>query len=345
MEPRSGWTYRAAGVDLEAGERAKAGLKELVARTRDRYTLSELGGFGGLYALGGRWRDPVLVASADGVGTKLKVAFVSGRHHTVGRDLVNHCVNDILVQGATPLFFLDYLAVGRLEEGVVEAVVGGVVEGCLENGCTLLGGETAQMPDFYAPGEYDLAGFIVGVVEREEMLDGSRVRPGDRLVGLASSGLHTNGYTLARKIVFEAMGLGPWDPFPGLGMPVADLLLTVHKSYLASLGPLIREGRIHALAHITGGGIEGNLPRSLGPGTTARLIRSSWEVPPLFRRLQAEGGVEEEEMFRVFNMGVGMIAIVDAGEAETVVGRLRACGEQAWILGEVVEGGEGVVWV
>lgn len=345
MESRNRWTYRAAGVDLEYAERAKNSLRELAARARDAYTLSELGSFGGLYALGGRWRDPVLVASADGVGTKLKVAFASGRHHTVGRDLVNHCVNDILVQGAAPLFFLDYLAVGRLEEEIVKTVVGGVVEGCLENGCVLLGGETAQMPDFYAPGEYDLAGFIVGVVERGDLLDGSRVRPGDRVVGLGSSGLHTNGYSLARKIVFGTMGLSPWDPFPGLDVPVAELLLTVHKSYLASLGPLVRDGRIHALAHVTGGGIAGNLARSLGRGLGARLIRSTWEVPPLFLRLQEEGGVAEEEMFRVFNMGVGMIAIVDAKEAEAVVERLLASGEKAWIMGEVVEGEEGVRWV
>jgi len=338
MPEPTGLSYRAAGVDLDVADRAKEALKALVAQTRDQHTLSELGLFGGLYAVPGGYEAPVLVSSADGVGTKLKLAFLSGRHDTVGRDLVNHCVNDILVQGAIPLFFLDYLAAGRLEEGVVTEVVRGIAEACLANGCALLGGETAEMPDFYAPGEYDLAGFIVGIVERSRMLDGSRVRTGDTLIGLASSGLHTNGYSLARKIVFEAMGLQVRDEMPELGMTVAEALLAVHRSYLPALKPLLQEDRIRALAHITGGGIPGNLPRVLGNGLGARVRLDSWEVPPLFRILQRGGGVSLDEMFRVFNMGVGMIVITAPQEAEPTLRELTAAGEKAWILGEVLEG-------
>ncbi len=339
MTEGGGLSYRDAGVDLEAAARAKDRLKELVARTRDANTLSEMGLFGGLYAVPEDARRPVLVSSTDGVGTKLKVAFRTGRHDTVGRDLVNHCVNDILVQGARPLFFLDYLATGEMDEGVVEAVVRGVAEGCLENGCALLGGETAEMPDFYADGEYDLAGFIVGLVERDEILDGSEVRAGDLLVGLASSGLHTNGYTLARKIVFDVMGLDVDDPFPGTGETAGEALLRVHRSYLPSVEPELSGGRIRALAHITGGGIPGNLPRVLGEGFGATVDLSTWEVPPLFRTLQERGGVADEEMLRVFNMGVGMVAVAPAEEGDALVERLRGRGEDAWILGEVEEGG------
>src|SRR5688572_5827031 len=297
-----GETYQAAGVDLDAAERAKARLKELVASTRDRNTLSELGSFGGLYAVPQDARAPVLVASADGVGTKLKVAFAAGRHDTVGRDLVNHCVNDILVQGARPLFFLDYLAVGVMDETRVTQVVSGVALGCRDNGCALLGGETAQMPDFYAAGEYDLAGFIVGVVERPRVLDGTAVRAGDALIALGSTGLHTNGYTLARRIVFDRLGLGPDDAFPETGQSVADELLAPHRSYLKPLLPLLAMGRIHALAHITGGGIPGNLPRVLPDGLGAVIERESWNPPAVFRALQHSGDVAPEEMDRVFNM-------------------------------------------
>lgn len=333
--------YREAGVDLDAAERAKERLKSLVASTRDANTLSELGLFGGLYSVPGDVVDPVLVSSADGVGTKLKVAFLSGRHDTVGQCLVNHCVNDILVQGARPLFFLDYLATGAMDEHVVTQVVTGVALACKENGCALLGGETAQMPDFYADDEYDLAGFIVGAVARDKVLDGSRVAAGDVLIGLESSGLHTNGYTLARKIVFDQMGLKAEDEMPELGRTVGEVLLDVHRSYLGVLWPLLEEGRIHALAHITGGGIPGNLPRVMPEGLGARVDRGSWTVPPLFRLLQRAGGVERDEMYRVFNMGVGMILVVGAGEADGVLADLKAAGEEAWVMGEV-EPGEGV---
>ena len=331
--------YRSAGVDLEKAERAKEGIRGFLEATRDPNTLSELGQFGGLYRVPSEAKEPVLVSSADGVGTKLKLAFMTGRHDTVGQCLVNHCVNDILVQGARPLFFLDYLATGEVAEGVVEEIVHGVARACAANRCALLGGETAQMPDFYAEGEYDLAGFIVGLVEREALIDGSAVEAGDVLVALPSSGLHTNGYTLARRIVFERGGLSVDDPMPGLDdESVGEALLRVHRSYLPVLWDEIEAGSIRALAHITGGGIEGNLPRILPDGLGAVVERSSWTVPPIFRSLAEMGGVTEAEMFRVFNMGVGMLAVVSPAEADGVLERLRERGEAAWIAGSVEEG-------
>ena len=333
--------YRSAGVDLNAAERAMKGLKSLVASTRDEHTLSALGHFGGLYAVPGDVESPVLVSSTDGVGTKLKVAFSAGRHDTVGQDLVNHCVDDILVQGARPLFFLDYLACGTMDE--VAEVVGGVATACRENGCALLGGETAQMPEFYTKDEYDLAGFVVGVVERDRILDGSRVRAGDVLIGLGSTGLHTNGYTLARKIVFESMGLAIDDEFPESGRSVADVLLDVHRSYLPVLSEALDAGRVRGLAHITGGGIPGNLPRTLGSELGAVIDVTTWEVPHLFRVLGDAGGVERDEMLRVFNMGVGMIAVVAPEDVDSVLESLSRGDCPAWVMGEV-EAGEGVRW-
>lgn len=343
MSESTGLDYRAAGVDLDAAERAKERLKTLVAATRDENTLSELGLFGGLYAVPPGVEAPVLVSSADGVGTKLKVAFMADRHDTVGQCLVNHCVNDILVQGARPLFFLDYLASGGMDEAMVTDVVAGVAQACKENACALLGGETAQMPDFYSVDEYDLAGFIVGIVERDKVLDGSRVRAGDVLVGLPSSGLHTNGYTLARKIVFEAMGLGVNDAFPGADRTVADVLLDVHRSYLNALKPILETGAIRGLAHITGGGIPGNLPRILGAELGARVDLSSWEVPNTFKVLGDAGRVDRDEMLRVFNMGVGMIVVTSPDDADQVLADLREGGSAPWVMGEV-EAGEGVRW-
>jgi phosphoribosylformylglycinamidine cyclo-ligase len=337
-----GLSYRDAGVDIEAAHEAMKGVAELVRSTATADTLSGLGSFGGLYRVPRDVRSPVLVASTDGVGTKLKVAFLAGRHDTVGEDLVNHCVNDILVQGARPLFFLDYVGVGRLDPGVVEALVAGIARGCRANGCALLGGETAEMPDFYAAGEYDLAGTIVGVVEEDRVLDGSAIRAGDALVALASSGLHTNGYSLARRIVFDRMGLGVDDPFPGEDASVGDVLLRVHRSYLQALLPLLERRKLRGLAHVTGGGLVDNVPRILPAGVDARFRRGSWRVPPVFRVLQREGGVEEGEMFRAFNMGVGMVAAVGPEEADGVVEALRSAGETAWIAGEVVPG-DGVV--
>lgn len=330
--------YKEAGVDLDAADRAKERLKSLVAATRDENTLSELGLFGGLYAVPGNVADPVLVSSADGVGTKLKVAFLAGRHDTVGQCLVNHCVNDILVQGARPLFFLDYLATGAMDEAVVTDVVAGVAKACGENGCALLGGETAQMPDFYAQDEYDLAGFIVGVVSRAQILDGSRVSAGDVLVGLSSSGLHTNGYTLARNIVFDQMGLRAEDEMPELGRSVSEVLLDVHRSYLRPLTPLLEAGVMNALVHVTGGGLPGNLPRVLPEGLGAEVDRSSWDPGPLFRLLQRAGDVDRDEMYRVFNMGVGMIAVVSAERVDGVLEALESRGEAPWVMGQIVAG-------
>lgn len=336
--------YRDAGVDLDAANRAKTKIAELVGATANADTLSGIGAFGGLYRLPKDGATPVLAASTDGVGTKLRLAFRTGRHDTVGEDLVNHCVNDILVQGARPLFFLDYLAVGQLDPGVAEQVVSGIARGCRRNGCVLLGGETAEMPDFYPPGEYDLAGTVVGLVEEERILDGAAVRAGDQIIALASSGLHTNGYSLARQVVFERMGLGVEDPFPGENASVGDVLLRVHRTYLAALLPLVETGRAHALAHVTGGGITDNLPRVLPPGTAARIDRDTWEVPGVFHVLQEAGGIPEEEMFRVFNMGVGMLAIVPPTDADTVVRELKEAGEKAWIIGEIVVGDGDVVY-
>ncbi|CAN5203024.1 phosphoribosylformylglycinamidine cyclo-ligase [soil metagenome] len=342
--PDAALRYRDAGVDLDAAYRAKTKIAELVGSTVNEDTLSGIGAFGGLYRLPKGGETPVLAASTDGVGTKLRLAFRTGRHDTVGEDLVNHCVNDILVQGARPLFFLDYLAVGRLDPGVAEQVVSGIARGCRGNGCVLLGGETAEMPDFYPPGEYDLAGTVVGLVEQERILDGAAVRAGDQIIALASSGLHTNGYSLARQVVFERMGLGVDDPFPGENASVGDVLLRVHRTYLASLLPLVETGSAHALAHVTGGGITDNLPRVFPPGTAARIDRDTWEVPCVFRVLQEAGGIPEEEMFRVFNMGVGMLAIVPPTDADTVVRELKEAGEKAWIIGEIVVGDGDVVY-
>jgi phosphoribosylformylglycinamidine cyclo-ligase len=334
----SGLSYRAAGVDIDAAAEAMKGVAALVRSTATPDTLSELGSFGGLYRVPRDARQPVLVASTDGVGTKLKVAILAGRHGTVGEDLVNHCVNDILVQGARPLFFLDYVGVGRLEPGVVETLVSGIARGCRANGCALLGGETAEMPDFYAAGEYDLAGTIVGMVEEDRVIDGSGIRAGDAIVALASSGLHTNGYSLARKIVFDRLGLGVDDAFPEEEGSVADVLLRVHKSYLRALMPVIERGGVRGLAHITGGGLTDNVPRVLPKEVDARFDLSSWEVPSVFRVLQREGGVDALEMFRAFNMGVGMIAVVPAADADSVVAELGGAGETAWIAGEIVPG-------
>lgn len=333
-----GLSYAAAGVDLDAAERTKEGLRALVASTRDRFTLSELGQFGGLYQVPDDIDGPVLVSSADGVGTKLKLAFATGRHDTVGQCLVNHCVNDILVQGARPLFFLDYLATGEMDETVVQEVVRGVAIACRDNGCALLGGETAQMPDFYARDEYDLAGFIVGAVARDRVLDGSAIREGDVLVGLGSTGLHTNGYTLARKIVFEVMGLGVDDELPGTGRSAGEELLAVHRSYLGVLRRPLEDRIVHGLAHVTGGGIPGNLPRVLPEGLGAIVDRGAWEVPAVFQTLQDAGGVALGEMDRVFNMGVGMIVVVEASDAGAVIDAARNGGVDAWTIGSICQG-------
>lgn len=343
---RRGLTYRDAGVDIDAQDEALARIKKMVASTRTPGVLADLGSFGGLFApdLGGV-DSPVLVASADGVGTKLKVAFDTGVHDTVGRDLVNHCVNDILVQGARPLFFLDYVACGRLDPGVLAAVVDGLARGCREAGCALLGGETAEMPGFYGDGEYDVAGFIVGMVDRGQVLDGSAIRPGDVLFALPSSGLHTNGYSLARKIFFDVAGLGVGDRVDGLDGTVGEILLAEHRSYLSALSGPIAEGAVRGLAHITGGGLTDNVPRILPDGTSAEIDRGSWEVPAVFRYLQETGAVDTEEMFRTFNMGVGMVAIVAPDDADRLRAAWVAAGEAPVRIGTIVPGGGEVHYV
>ncbi|HXC25084.1 MAG TPA: phosphoribosylformylglycinamidine cyclo-ligase [Gemmatimonadaceae bacterium] len=331
-----GLDYRSAGVDIEASDDAKHRIRALVESTYTAGVRGAFGGFGGMFRMPEGMRRPLLVSSADGVGTKVKVAIEAGRHHTVGHDLVNHCVNDILVQGATPLFFLDYVAFGKLEPAVVEQVVAGVSAGCRENGCALMGGETAEMPGVYTPPDYDLAGFIVGCVEEDHVLGAARVRAGDALVGLASSGLHTNGYSLARRIVTERLRLGPDDPFPGLGISVTDALLAVHVSYLNVLRPILAQ--VHALAHITGGGLPGNLNRVLPEGLDAIVDMSSWTIPPLFSILGEAGQVSTEELFRAFNMGVGMVVVCDPGEVSGVLDSASAQGVGAWPLGHIRAG-------
>jgi phosphoribosylformylglycinamidine cyclo-ligase len=329
--------YRSAGVDIDAADEAKHRLARLVQSTLTAGARGAFGGFGGMFRVPDGYRAPLLVASADGVGTKIKVAIESGRHDTIGHCLVNHCANDILAQGAVPLFFLDYVAFGRLEPAVVEGVVAGVAAGCRENGCALIGGETAEMPGVYTPPDYDLAGFIVGIVEEEAVLGGARVRDGDALVGLASNGLHTNGYSLARRIVAERLRLGPHDPFPEAGgATTADVLLRVHRSYLACLRPLL--GRIRAMAHITGGGLPGNLNRALPPTLDAAVETSAWEVPSLFRVLAEAGAVPRLEMFRAFNMGVGMVVVVDPADVAAVRAGASAHGIASWEIGRVVPG-------
>ncbi|MDH3403932.1 MAG: phosphoribosylformylglycinamidine cyclo-ligase [Acidobacteriota bacterium] len=343
----SGSAYGKAGVDIDAQDEALARIGKAVRSTFTPGVLSDLGSFGGLFRpdLTGL-EDPVLVASADGVGTKLMVARRAGNYSTVGRDLVNHCVNDILVQGARPLFFLDYVGAGTLDPRAMAALVSGVATGCRENGCALLGGETAEMPGFYQPGDYELAGFIVGLVDRAKILDGSGVRAGDLILGLPSAGLHTNGYSLARKVFFDVLGLEVGDRVPGAETreTVGELLLSPHLSYLAAVAPWLGDERLHALAHVTGGGLTDNLPRVLPPGLTAEIKVGAWEIPEVFYLLQEHGEVHTEEMFRVFNMGIGMALVVDPAAAGELMPALAAAGSVAAPIGTVQKGKGGVVY-
>jgi phosphoribosylformylglycinamidine cyclo-ligase len=341
--------YKESGVDIDAGTQVVRRVQELARETFTRGVLSEIGSFGGLFQpdladVG----EPVLVSSADGVGTKLKIAFLTGRHRTVGRDLVNHCVNDILVQNARPLFFLDYLGTGKLSPTASAEVIQGVADGCRENGCALLGGETAEMPGFYADGEYDVVGFIVGIVDRSRLLDGQSIRPGDRLLGLSSAGLHTNGYSLARRVLFDAMGLTVDSPFEEVSpaATVGDVLLAPHRSYLGVVGPLLDAGHVRGLAHITGGGLTDNVPRVLPAGTGVRIDRASWTVPPLFEILRREGQIPDEDMYRTFNMGLGMVVVCRESDVDRVRRLLVEAGEpEAPVIGEVVEGNGHVSYV
>jgi phosphoribosylformylglycinamidine cyclo-ligase len=332
--------YKQSGVDIDAGNEVVRRIRSLAKGTFTRGVLSEIGSFGGLFHLGAAGlADPVLVASADGVGTKLKIAFMTGIHSTIGVDLVNHCVNDILVQGAQPLFFLDYLATGRLEPDVAVEIVQGLAAACRENGCALLGGETAEMPGFYADGEYDVAGFIVGAVSRDAVINGQGIVPGNVLIGLPSSGLHTNGYSLARRIAFDVAKLDPSAVVPELGTSLGTALLAPHRSYLPVIRPILTERIIKGMAHITGGGITDNLPRILPPGTGAVIDRSAWQVPVLFQWLQRTGGVPDRDMLRTFNMGMGLILACDAGHERQLVAMLRAAGEpNAVRIGEIRAG-------
>ncbi len=356
--------YARAGVDIDLGNQVKSALPRMLRATHRPEVLGKVGGFGGLFALDVRkYREPVLVSSVDGVGTKLKLAFAMDRHDTIGQDLVNHCVNDIAVLGAEPLFFLDYLGTGRLEPRVFKDIITGFAKACAENHCALIGGETAQMPGFYQPGEYDVSGTIVGVVEKSQMLDGKAIRAGDAVIGLASSGLHTNGYSLARKILFEQMGLKPGSYVATLRNTIGDELLKVHVSY----GPLIRKllknfnvgqaprlprksskpssrdrrdacPTVKALAHITGGGFVDNIPRVLPKGCDVVIRKGTWEVLPIFQLIQAGGGVPEEELYQVFNMGVGMVIIVAADTADEALSWVRAQKQKAWLIGQVAKG-------
>jgi phosphoribosylformylglycinamidine cyclo-ligase len=333
---REALRYGSAGVDLDSAGDAKQRLKRLVESTFTSGSVGGFGGFGGMFRVPSGMMNPVLVSSADGVGTKVKVAIEANKHDTVGRDLVNHCVNDILVQGASPLFFLDYVAFGKLEPAVVEQIVAGIARGCIENGCALAGGETAEMPGVYTPPDYDLAGFIVGVVEEENILGSHRAKAGDALVALPSAGLHTNGYSLARKIVSERMGLGTEDPFPGSGKTVAETLLAEHRSYLGALKPVLT--KIHAMAHITGGGLPGNLDRALPDSLDAVVDTSSWHVPNLYRELQRAGNVERDEMYRTFNMGVGMVVAVGDADVRPVLESAASAGITGWVIGSLKPG-------
>jgi phosphoribosylformylglycinamidine cyclo-ligase len=311
--------YRTSGVDIDAGNEVVRRIRSFARATFTPNVLSDIGTFGGLFAMTpGAASGPVLVASADGVGTKLKVAFRAGRHDTIGEDLVNHCVNDVLVQGATPLFFLDYLATGRLSPDVACQVVEGIARACRHNGCALLGGETAEMPGFYADGEYDVAGFIVGVVDRARLIDGTAIVPGDVLIGLSSSGLHTNGYSLARAIAFDQLRLEVTSEVAALGTTLGEALLAPHRTYLPIVGPLLHTGRIKGMAHITGGGITENLPRVLPDGLGAVVDVESWPVPPIFTWLQQAGRIPDEEMRRTFNMGVGLVLVCATADADAV---------------------------
>ena len=331
-------TYKDAGVDIDAGNTFVKLIKPLVKATSRPEVLADIGGFGGLFSLSsGKYKNPVLVSGTDGVGTKLKIAFLADRHDTIGIDLVAMCVNDIIVQGAEPLFFLDYLATAKLYPEKGAAIIKGVAEGCLQAGCALIGGETAEMPGFYAGDEYDMAGFTVGVVERDKIIDGSSITVGDKLIGLASSGLHSNGYSLARKVIMDVMGLGINDTIPGLDKSVADELLTPTRIYVKSILNLLRDFTIHGIAHITGGGLLENIPRILPNGCKAVVDKTTWQVPEIFKLIQNAGNIEEQEMFRTFNCGIGMVLSVPEKEVEEILIRLSGLNETAFVIGEIAK--------
>lgn len=335
-------TYRDSGVDIDAGDEFVDRIKPLVRSTFRPEVLTDLGGFGGLFGFQAhKYKEPVLVSGTDGVGTKLKLAFMMDKHDTVGIDLVAMCVNDIAVSGAEPLFFLDYFATGKLSVSKAQEVVKGIADGCRQAGCALIGGETAEMPSFYPDGEYDLAGFAVGAVDRPKIIDGRGIVPGDVIVGLASSGLHSNGYSLARRVLFDRAKLTVASRLPELDRPVGEVLLTPTRIYAKQILTLIQEFPIKGIAHITGGGITDNLPRVFPPGVRARIHRSRWVTPPIFSVISTLGSVEREEMYRVFNMGIGLILVVPAGVAEAVTNRALALGDRGYVIGEMAAGKDG----
>lgn len=338
-ETKSGLTYRDAGVNIDAADKAVREIKNLVNKTFDDRVLCDIGTFGAMYSLDTKGMDePVLVSSVDGVGTKIKLAFMTGKHDTIGVDLVSHCVNDILVQGAKPLFFLDYLAFGKLEPQVVVEVIRGLTNGCRYAGCALIGGETAEMPGLYHPGEYDISGTIVGVVDRKKIVDGSTVQPGDVILGIPSSGLHTNGYSLARKICFDVAKLDCNDPMPGVDRTVGEALLEPHRSYATVIRVLMKIVNVKGMAHITGGGITDNLPRALPQDMGAEINLESWTAPPIFGFLQRTGNVEQLEMLRTFNCGMGYLVIVSADECDRALKTLDQAGSEGRLIGRVVKG-------
>ncbi len=330
-------TYKDAGVDIDAGDLFVQKIKPYVKSTFRPEVMTHIGGFGGLFALK-KYKNPVLVSGTDGVGTKLKIAFLTNRHDTVGTDLVAMCVNDIIVQGAEPLFFLDYFATGKLKPREHTDIVKGIAAGCKQSGCALIGGETAEMPSFYGEDEYDLAGFAVGVVEKRKIIDGSKIKPGDSLIGFASSGLHSNGYSLVRKVLLEASGYTVNDIPPELGKPLGEVLLTPTRIYAKTIMALLKEFDIRGMAHITGGGITENAPRMLPKGAQALIGKGTWDIHPIFTLIQKKAGVDDEEMYRDFNMGIGMIIAVPAKQAETVMKKAKRLGEKPYLIGEIVRG-------
>ena len=330
------FSYKESGVDIDRGDEFVRAIKPMVESTFRPEVLTKIGGFAGCFSLNlERYKKPILVSSTDGVGTKLKIAFMMDRHDTVGIDLVAMCVNDVVVCGAKPLFFLDYLATSHLHTETAAKVVSGIVKGCQESECSLIGGETAEMPGFYQQGEYDLAGFVVGIVEDAQMIDGSNVTVGDKLIGIASSGLHSNGYSLVRRLLFDHFRMDLHQEIEGLGTTLGEELLRPTKIYVKTILSLTRSFHIGGIAHITGGGITGNLPRVISKGCKAIVHKGSWDIPPIFSFLKEKGEIPEEEMFRTFNNGIGMILIVKAREAEDILGRLQSTGEKAFVIGEI----------
>jgi len=339
---KRGITYKSAGVDIDAGNKFVELIRPLVRKTFRPEVITDIGGFGGLFSFKAKkYRDPVLVSSTDGVGTKLKVAFMVGKHDTVGIDMVAMCVNDIVVQGAEPLFLLDYLATGKLSLTVSTKIIEGVARGCVEAGCALIGGETAEMPSFYKKGEYDLAGFTVGVVERDRVVDGSSIAAGDQLIGLGSSGLHSNGYSLARKVLFDRMGLKVTDRVEGLSRTVGKELLVPTRIYVKTVLRLLKEFHLHGMAHITGGGFTDNIPRIIPPGCKALIRKNTWPVPRIFKVIQEGGNIPKLEMLRTFNNGIGMVLAVPQKETQGILMRLRGLEEKAYLIGEIVKAGKG----